>query len=614
MPCYPAVVRLPSLSVLVPLALLACRAEPTSTAQASGASPRAILGARASASSCAPVPESDGVRGAFIGTRFGPFSLHERTASGAEAPLSTDALRRCDPGAPRLMVARLDAPWCAPCTASVDRYAAVLSSFGKSLVALDVVFSGVDNGPTRPEELTEWCAAYPRLPGHVTRADDAATADVLRFQHASPTVFLVELPSMRIVDVLANPTSDNVDGRIRRALSALSVSVPVPPPVVAPLVDGRFTPEDWAVLQGMRAGDGPPPDPTNAHADDPAAAELGRELFLDVGLGGGSVACVTCHAPDLAFSDGRATGRGAGTSEVNTLGLGPAAYNRWWFWDGRADSLWAQATSPLENPREMAGTRLGLAHRMVDRHRARYESVFGALPDLAQTDRFPASGKPGDPPYDGMLPDDKRAVSRVFVNAVKAIAAYERTLRPRRSRFDDYLGGDTEALTPRERDGMKVFLQGGCAICHGGPMLTDGAFHDIHMPSSSPTGPALRGRVDGVRALLASEFRADGPFSDAPDAGGRLGTLAPSAVLLGQVKTPSLRDLTRTAPFGHGGTFKTLEAAIGHYDQDDLTDTSVATAGVLDPAVVAFSPSAQDLDALIAFLSAVGGEPAARDR
>src|SRR5581483_9880951 len=222
--------------------------------------------------------------------------------------------------------------------------------------------------------------------------------------------------------------------------------------------------------------------------------------------------------------------------------------------------------------------------------------------------RFPRAGKPGDAAWDRMSKADRDATTRVFVNAAKALAAYERTVRPRASRLDAYLAGDSKALSERERDGMKLFLEAGCAVCHAGPMLTDGAFHDIHMPSSSLAGPAFPGRLEGVRRLLQSEFRSDGLYSDTPQAGARVRALVPVDGMLAQVKTPSLRDVTQTGPWGHGGSFKTLEDVVAHYDMEELTDTGPTRIGALDPAVTAFSPASDEQrDTLIAFLRAVGG-------
>jgi cytochrome c peroxidase len=601
-------VRLPPIHVLLPLGLaLACR-EAGSDAR-DRVRPSSSASALGSARCDAPISPLEGEHGAFIGTRFGPLFVREHTEAGTEVSLSTDDLRRpCGPKSPRLLVVRLDAPWCGTCVASVDRYASVLRSFANEVVALDVLFSGADNGPARAEDAAAWRTAHPSMPGRIARAADPAAADLLRFQRAAPALFVVELRSMKILDVLANPTAEVVETRLHRALSQVGVLRPAKETPPAALADARFSPEDWALIRGMRLPDAPPADPSNAHADDPAAAELGKALFLDRSLGGGpNFACATCHEPRLGFSDGRRTARGAGDTELNTLGLGPAAYNRWWFWDGRADSLWAQATSPIENPREMKGTRLGVVRRVTTRHRPAYERVFGALPPGVE--RFPRAGRPGDAAFDGMTPEDRDTATRVFANVAKAIAAFERTLRPRRSRFDAYLEGKLDALSAAERDGMKAFIEGGCGVCHHGPMLTDGAFHDIRMPASSPQGPAVRGRIDGVRALIASPFRKDGPFSDARSAGARLAALVPIDEMLGQVKTPSLRDVALTAPFGHGGTFESLEDVVGHYDIEELTAAGPAYAGNLDPAVVSFDPSPAQLDALVKFLRVVGGGP-----
>ena len=171
-------VRRALLSILTPLALsLACRGE-------GGGDGRRNAGAGASAvaaSRCAPIDPVEGVRGAFIGNRFGPLALHERTAQGGEAPLSTDALRgACDGSGPRLLIVRLDAPWCGTCAASLDRYAALIASFASDVASLEVVFSGADNGPTTPADLAAWQAAHPSLPGRMARAADAESGALLR--------------------------------------------------------------------------------------------------------------------------------------------------------------------------------------------------------------------------------------------------------------------------------------------------------------------------------------------------------------------------------------------------------------------------------------------------
>ena len=93
------------------------------------------------------------------------------------------------------------------------------------------------------------------------------------------------------------------------------------------------------------------PDPTNALADDARAARLGQFLFFDAGLSqNGRVSCASCHVPEQAFTDGKPLFEGLGRGERNTPTLWNVAYQRWFFWDGRADSLWSQALGPLTNP------------------------------------------------------------------------------------------------------------------------------------------------------------------------------------------------------------------------------------------------------------------------
>ena len=84
----------------------------------------------------------------------------------------------------------------------------------------------------------------------------------------------------------------------------------------------------------------PPPDPTNAYADDLEAARLGQALFYDERFSkNGDVSCATCHEPDRAFTDGRAKGRALGEVDRNTPTVINSAHSRWFFWDGRSDSL-----------------------------------------------------------------------------------------------------------------------------------------------------------------------------------------------------------------------------------------------------------------------------------
>ena len=165
-----------------------------------------------------------------------------------------------------------------------------------------------------------------------------------------------------------------------------------------------FTDREWSVIQRLSPlPETPPPSPTNRVADNPDAAQLGQLFFFDTRFSkDGTVACATCHSPFHGFADVEATSLGAGRGTRNAPTLLNVAYNRWQFWDGRADTLWSQALAALEGEVEQAGTRLQYAHLVHQHYAADYETVFGTLPELEDTARFPTDGKPGDLAFDRM--------------------------------------------------------------------------------------------------------------------------------------------------------------------------------------------------------------------
>lgn len=309
-----------------------------------------------------------------------------------------------------------------------------------------------------------------------------------------------------------------------------------------------------ATLRSMRI-DGlgaAPDDPSNAYDTDPRAAALGRALFFDTGLSSdGTRSCATCHRPDLDFQDGKPLGEGVARLERRTMPLAGVAWNTWFFWDGRKDSLWSQALAPLENPRELGMTRSAVVRRVAAAHRDAYETVFGRLPSDA---------------------DDREAATRVFVNVGKAIAAFERTIRPGPSRFDAYakavLDGDSataESLfTPAERRGLDLFTGAArCSNCHSGPLLTNGEFHFTRVPLPTPDA----GRGEGIPAVLADEFSCTGRFSDAAPADcSALRFLNRDARDARYAfKIPSLRNVAVRAPYMHAGQFRTLSEVLRFY-------------------------------------------------
>ncbi|MBL8859001.1 MAG: methylamine utilization protein [Planctomycetes bacterium] len=298
-----------------------------------------------------------------------------------------------------------------------------------------------------------------------------------------------------------------------------------------------------------------PPDPTNRVADDNDASRLGWALFYDKRLSkDGSIACATCHDPAHAFTDGRAVSRGLADGQRNTPTLYNTAWQRWYFWDGRADSLWAQALDPLEDPLEMGGSRASILGVVASDEllRANYERVFGTLQTKGTED-----------------------LDRAFANVGKSIAAFERKLVSRESAFDRFARALREndaaaqsAYPLAARRGLALFVgRADCRLCHSGPLFSDGEFHDIGVPSRGDATRPEPMRRSAIALLLKNPFRAAGAFSDAPT--GRraleLGTLAETSDLYGQVKTPSLRNVARTAPYMHAGQFETLEQVLRFY-------------------------------------------------
>jgi len=149
---------------------------------------------------------------------------------------------------------------------------------------------------------------------------------------------------------------------------------------------GGWTTAQLEELRSMSLAelDSLPRDPTNRVADDPRAADLGRRLFFDTRLSSnGRVACSTCHQADRGFQDGIALANGVGTTARRTMAIAGMARSPFLFWDGRKDSLWAQALGPLESAVEHGGTRAQYAHVVVDSYAREYEQVFGSLPDLS---------------------------------------------------------------------------------------------------------------------------------------------------------------------------------------------------------------------------------------
>lgn len=390
---------------------------------------------------------------------------------------------------------------------------------------------------------------------------------------------------------------------------------------VASTRPSRWSGEERALLRSLSLTSLGPlsPDPSNHVADDPGAAALGQALFFDTRLSGaGAVSCATCHDPEKAFQDGIPLARGVGTTARRTMPVAGTAHGAWFFWDGRADSQWAQALGPLENAVEHGGSRTQYAHEIARHYRTVYEAVFGPLPELGGLpDRAgPVADSAWRAAWGRIPPSRQEDISRVYANLGKAIAAYERRVAFAPTRFDRYvddeLAGRTHTaastLSDDEVAGLRLFIgQGSCVNCHNGPRLTDDHFHNTGVPLPAVALPYDSGRVVGVRQALAGEFACTSRYSDATaDECAELQFAATEGEeLVRAYKTPSLRGVADRAPYMHAGQIATLAAVVAHYDR-----APAAPAGHSELRALRLSP--RERAQIEAFLRTLSAPPVAR--
>jgi cytochrome c peroxidase len=354
---------------------------------------------------------------------------------------------------------------------------------------------------------------------------------------------------------------------MKRAVFAIFMSCgtaapPAPSPVPKCDLDPALTEGECATVHAMALPAALPPARGNAKGDDTDAAALGFAVFFDARFSADeTVRCATCHVPEDRFADGKPTSTGLSRVTRHAPTLLNAARMHWIFWDGRADSVWSQPLFAIENPLEMGFTRLELAHAIALRYAPDYEKVFGTLPELGDAARFPAKGRPGDPAWDAMSASDRDAVNLVAANVGKALEAYVRKLAAGPSALERFLAGDGAALDTDQRAGLVRFVKNKCADCHGGSLLSDQKFHALGVPAW-PGDPIDVGREGAYATLAASPFTASGRFWDGPKEDV---PTTPDAGDHGAFRTPSLRNLTRSGPWGHNGRFATLDDAIAFH-------------------------------------------------
>jgi cytochrome c peroxidase len=293
--------------------------------------------------------------------------------------------------------------------------------------------------------------------------------------------------------------------------------------------------------------------------DNPPTEEtiaLGRRLYYDPALSvDGTVSCASCHAPQFGFADNVAFSKGVGgkLGGRNAPTVINSAYNTLQFWDGRAPSLEKQAEGPMANPVEMAHTLKGVAQRVSadPRYRDLFREAWGT---------------------------DQITIDLV----TKSIASFERTVLSGDSPFDRYYYlHDTTVLSPAAQRGLLVFInpqKGNCAVCHSigkdSSLFTDNKFHNI-----------------GVGLDRTGELKDTGRFAETKNEADT-----------GAFKTPTLRNVTETAPYMHDGSLKTLKDVVDHYVGGGSSNPH------LDNQIHALNLTFQERADLLAFLDSLTGK------
>jgi cytochrome c peroxidase len=385
---------------------------------------------------------------------------------------------------------------------------------------------------------------------------------------------------------------------------------------VAPSHGDGFSPLDWSVIHTLSPLPQLPVDTTNKYADSAGAALLGQKLFFEPRLSGpiqtgtpaegqlgaigqtGKIACRNCHMPeskwlfDIRSNNGgpipNATALGSSwmtrnvSSVINTVFyVDPRTHAHWRENDGYSDSEWFDAQSEPEGPPVQNGSRLQLAHVIFEHYRADYNQAFPEWPldpALANYTRFPATGSPytDSANWNSLSAGDKETINRILVNYGKSMEAYLRKLVSRNAPFDRYVAGDSNAISPNAKQGLKLFLgKAGCINCHNTPLLSDDNFHVIGLqinttrsPHADPTeiGRAFNQQLICNPSVAGGDFSVTGHFSDDPSTV-RDGNFCRQTIPPGLWRTKGLRQVAETGPYFRDGQAATLRDVIDFYDR-----------------------------------------------
>ena len=265
---------------------------------------------------------------------------------------------------------------------------------------------------------------------------------------------------------------------------------------------------DWAALKAKFRRPAAIPFPKdNPHT--PAREALGKALFFDTRLSGsGAISCASCHNPAFSWGDGLPRGIGhkgqvLGRRTPTILNM---AWGELYFWDGRADSLEAQALGPVESAAEM---NLPL------------DQMVSSLAGIQAYAPMFEAAYPGE----GITKD----------TVAKAIATFERTVVSGEAPFDRWIAGDEAAISDSAKEGFRLFTgKASCVECHSGWNFTDDGFHDIGIVGQDLGRGAHLPQIEAVQYAF---------------------------------KTPTLRNVSHRAPYMHDGSERTLEEVVRFYNE-----------------------------------------------
>lgn len=365
------------------------------------------------------------------------------------------------------------------------------------------------------------------------------------------------------------------------------------------------------------------PTDNRKHSSENKLVALGKALFADNKLSGsGDTSCVDCHQPNKYFTSDRISQQHHQKPQRDSenpvirdvLSIVGSANRPWLNWDGRKNELWSQALLPLEIESELGNNRTRIAHYLSKAYHEEFTETFGEL-SIDTQPTWPSNAGPYGDDQDqanwrSLSNTAKQQINTLFTNAGKALGAYQTRIRPAPGQFDHYaksLAVDNTHQQPislSAQRGLQLFIgnKARCINCHNNSDLTNNEFERVVSSGENIDF----GRSMGIQLYLHDEFNCRSPYSatgkehcktQISEAKNLITNTPPGAF-----RVPSLRGLSKTAPYMHDGRFADLTSVIAHYNKVG----SIFGQGDLLPEPGSLSD--QEQADLIAFLLSLGSE------